>query len=112
MRGRTRSAATGDLLDDPDDMEGWQGTIEDGEVTTSHEDAINKEENGDGEAGEEQDREGEGGNGEEDQDREGQGEAGEGDGQGGEEDAERGQEGEQEDGEDDQTVEDDEDSLT
>jgi len=31
------------------------GDIEDGEATTSHEDAINKEENGDGEAGEEQD---------------------------------------------------------
>ena len=83
---------------------GREPSYADGEITASHDDAINKEENGEGEAGDEQDREGEAGHGEEEQDREGQGEAGEEDGRGGKEGAQGGQEGEQEDEEDGETV--------
>ena len=82
-----------------EDIEGWMGTIEDGEIVQTHDDWM--EENGG------QEGEGSESAGNEEQDGEGAEQGSEDGGQGGEEDGESGQEGGQEDEEDDQALEED-----
>jgi uncharacterized membrane protein len=85
--------------DEIEEMEGWLGTVEDGQITKSHDDYMQEQEVED--SGEEGVADG----GEEEQDGEGAGEGG-GRGEGpGQEGAEDGQEDEQEGEEDDQALE-------
>ena len=89
--------------DELEDIEGWMGTIEDGEVVTTHDEWMEENSNG-----QEQDGEGEAGAGEEDEDGEGAARGRGRSGQGGEE----GEEGGEDDGEEDQAVEDEDDDNT
>ncbi|WP_208542860.1 SRPBCC family protein [Nocardioides euryhalodurans] len=58
LRHFRRHVMTRTLLE-PDEVEGWRGTIEDGEVVESHEDAVEREEQEEAEAAEQEDGGGE-----------------------------------------------------